>query len=311
MAVDTPTRCATCGDAATTSCTGCKDAPEYDLHDAISVVYCSHACQKTDWPRHKDHCRTLQHRKKLYRAARLLKEALLTYRTILYDLHLNEVELKDGTLWLHQKPSRRPMRGPFPEHATSNPNHREAALAANQCTASMALLGRMTRKLLADVPSTLEVIDLHMGAPITRARLTPGPDPRNVPHTLIRATTLHSKEVWLIDSTGCQYGFSEVLVPYDTYYQEKGCKVVIPPTPYDATETKDLDFYKTIPTMNATEIQRENAEQERKDRLHFAAFVDTRVTKDVLEGTREVFEKAVGQFVADLKLHMLKIAPQV
>jgi hypothetical protein len=112
-----------------------------------------------------------------------------------------------------------------------------------------------------------------------------------------------------MDSTGCQYGFSDVLVPYDTYYQEKGCKVVIPPTPYDATETKDLDFYKTVPAMNATQVQRENAEQERKDRLHFAAFVDTHVTKDILDGSEEAFEKALRQFRADLKLHMLQVSP--
>ncbi|KAH6668648.1 hypothetical protein F5X68DRAFT_52683 [Plectosphaerella plurivora] len=304
MAVDTPQRCAACGNIATTSCAGCTGAPKYHPNDALGVVYCDQACQKQDWPRHKDHCRILQQRKKLLRAATLLKKALLTYRTVLYDLHLNKVELDGDILWLHQTPSRRPMRGLFPEHVTANPDHREAALAANQCTASMALLGRMTRKLLADVPSKFEVVDLLIRAPIFRARLTPGPDPRNVPHTLIRVTT--PSEVWLIDSTGCQYGFEEVLVPYHPYFQDKDCKVVIPPTLYDATETKDLDYYKTIPSMNATELQRQNAEQERKDRLHFATYVDQHVSKDILEGSEEVFSKAANNFEADLRSHMLE-----
>ena len=36
MAVETPMRCAACGDVATTSCTGCKGAPEYHPNDALA-----------------------------------------------------------------------------------------------------------------------------------------------------------------------------------------------------------------------------------------------------------------------------------
>lgn len=148
MAVEVHQRCAACHQAATLACVGCKDAPEYQPADSTGAFYCDQNCQKRHWLEHKDRCRILQQRKKLLRSAKLLKEALLTYRAVLYDLHLDEVRLEDGTLWLHQTPSPRPMRGLFPEHVTTNLEHREAALAVNQCTASMAILGRLTRKLL-------------------------------------------------------------------------------------------------------------------------------------------------------------------
>lgn len=95
-------------------------------------------------------------------------------------------------------------------------------------------------------------------------------------------------------------------MPYDRYFADKGCSIAIPPTPYDATETKDLDYYDTIPSMNSTKIQRDNAQQERKDRLHFAAFVTSHVTKDILGGPEEVFEMEARQLTSDLRTHMLQ-----
>jgi hypothetical protein len=91
----------------------------------------------------------MRQRRTLLHAAQILKTALLIYREVVFDLDLTKIELKDGVLCLHQTPSHVPRRGPFPEHLTANIEHREAALANNQCTTAMALLGRLTRLLLA------------------------------------------------------------------------------------------------------------------------------------------------------------------
>jgi len=112
------------------------EAPEYQPGDSIGSVYCS---------------RALQHRKKLFRTANILKAALLTYREVEYDIDLTKIELQNEVLYLHQNQrfiSARAKRGLFPEHLTTNIEHRKAALANNQCTMAMALLGRLTRKLL-------------------------------------------------------------------------------------------------------------------------------------------------------------------
>lgn len=144
--------CANCGADATMRCAGCADAPEYHPGDSFRAVYCDHDCQRGHWPNHRVHCKAMQQRKKLLRAASILKAALLIYREADYDIDLTKIDFQDGVLCLHQKQTlvtARSKRGPFPSHINACIEHKEAALAHNQCTTAMALLGRLTRKLLA------------------------------------------------------------------------------------------------------------------------------------------------------------------
>jgi hypothetical protein len=146
-----PTKCAGCGKKASTKCSGCENSPEYQPGDSHDVFYCSKDCQKKHWPTHKDRCKAMQQRKKLLRCAQLLKEAFLAFRDVLFDLHLTGITLRKGTVYLNQNPLLsfdRSKRFPFPDHLTSNVEHKEAALTRNQCTTAMALLGPLTRKLL-------------------------------------------------------------------------------------------------------------------------------------------------------------------
>jgi len=151
QSADFRTQCANCGSDATTRCAGCMDAPEYQSGDSDGVVYCNRDCQKRHWSDHKAHCRALGERRKLLRAATILKAALLTYREVVYDVDLTKIEFQDGVLCLHQKQrslTARSKRGLFPAHLTTNTEHKEAALAKDQCATAMILLGRLTRKLL-------------------------------------------------------------------------------------------------------------------------------------------------------------------
>jgi len=64
-----------------------------------------------------------------------------------YNIDLTKIQFQDEVLCLYQ--NKRPITaqlkcGLFPGHLTTNIEHREAALANNQCTAAMALLGRLT-----------------------------------------------------------------------------------------------------------------------------------------------------------------------
>ncbi|KAF2189957.1 hypothetical protein K469DRAFT_562360 [Zopfia rhizophila CBS 207.26] len=311
MALTYLTQCANCRADATMRCAGCMDAPEYQPGDSVGSVYCNRDCQKEHWSDHKAHCRALGQRKKLLRTANILKAALLTYREVVYDIDLTKIEFQDGVLCLYQ--NKRPItarskRGLFPVHLTTNIDHKEAALANNQCTTAMALLGRLTRKLLkVGVASTIEVLDLHIGKPLTPTKLVPGPDSSDLPHTVLKVGRLFSNEAWILDTAGCQYGFQEVLVPFEKYLADKSCRILNDPATYDATETKDLDYFSTLPFLNRTRAQREDKKLERQARLHFADFVNTHVGGDILNGSAAEFKDKLDSFVHGLKLHMLNL----
>ena len=91
----------------------------------------------------------MQKRKKLLK---VLKSTLLTFREATYDIDLAKVAFDNGVLCLY--PNRRSVTAqakcrPLPSHLTANKEHKEAALAHNSRTTVVALLGRLTRKLLA------------------------------------------------------------------------------------------------------------------------------------------------------------------
>ena len=104
-------------------------------------------------------------------------------------------------------------------------------------------------------------------------KLVPGPDSSDMPHTVLKVGGLFANEAWILDVAGCQYGFREALAPLEKYLADKSCRIVSEPTTYDATETKDLDYFSTLPFLNKTRAQREDQKMERQARLHFAVFV--------------------------------------
>ena len=150
-------------------------------------------------------------------------------------------------------------------------------------------------------------MDIHVGKPLVPTKLVPGPDSSDMPHTVLKVDRLFANEAWILDVAGCQYGFREALVPLEKYLADKSCRIVSEPTTYDATETKDLDYFSTLPFLNKTRAQREDKKMERQARLHFAVFVNKHVSQDILDGSAAEFKDKLDSFVHELKLHMLNL----
>lgn len=115
---------------------------------------------------------------------------------------------------------------------------------------------------------------------------------------------LFSDETWVLDTAGSQFGFQDVLVPYRKYVDEKACRIINDPTTYDANETKDLDYFSTLPFMNISSAQKADQKLERKNRLHFATFVDNQDTEKLLGGADYQFKNGLDNYVRLLSLHM-------
>ena len=57
-------------------------------------------------------------------------------------------------------------------------------------------------------------------------------------HIIIEATLDSSGERWLIDVTGCQYGFRDILLPLEKYVAQNNCSSYEMLQPYGHTETR-------------------------------------------------------------------------
>ncbi|PYI33528.1 hypothetical protein BP00DRAFT_338745 [Aspergillus indologenus CBS 114.80] len=303
MPATTPTICIACGSTATLHCAGCLNPPAYLPGSTASAAYCTRACQQRHWPIHKHVCRVMTQRTRLHRAAQILKTALLTYRATLYDIALTKIDLRDGTLYLHQTARDPGTRLPFPEHLTTNPEEREAALCVNQCTAAMALLSGMTRKLLAGMDTRTRFMDLQIGKKPRPTRLVPGPDATGCPHTVLVVTMRLAGEEWVLDPTGGQYGYCEGLVPFTRYMAEREARPLGRPVLYDATETSDLDSLVGLPGLGA---RRRDLEVERRAREYFAGFVRDNAGSEMLNGNAEDFKQRLEGFDKALKDHLLE-----
>lgn len=108
-------------------------------------------------------------------------------------------------------------------------------------------------------------------------------------------------EDWIIDTTGCQYGFRETLVPLEKYITETECRIVEPPRPYDAHVTMDVD---ATAAMFEHPAQQADLQLERRGRLLFDAFVRDEVDGDMVKGSEAVFKDRTERFQGELRAHM-------
>ncbi|KAF5982155.1 hypothetical protein FBULB1_4405 [Fusarium bulbicola] len=243
--------------------------------------------------------------------SKLLKAALLAYKEIVYDIHVTRIKHDEvnGTLVLTHTPNRI-ERHPFPNHLTSIEDHKQAALLVNQCTMSISLLGPMARGLLAGIVSRMDVVVVEIQDPPLTIKFHP-PDGIMADrkfHTIIEATLDSSGERWLIDVTGCQYGFRDILLPFEKYIAQNNCSSYERLQPYGHTETTDQDELPRSPLMILTrgpsERQLADIEIEKGYRRYFAALVRALVHHGLTQGTDAHFAATLDELVRRVITYM-------
>ncbi|KAG9507891.1 hypothetical protein J7337_001447 [Fusarium musae] len=310
--------CAHCGKASTVCCSHCVGAPEYHDGDAVATFWCSPGCQAAHEPTHQEYCYKLQRRKTLLRTAELLKAALLAYKEVVYDIHVTRIEHDEdnGTLVLTHTPNRI-ERHPFPSHLTGIEDHKQAALLVNQCTMAISLLGPMARGLLAGIVSRMDVAVVEIQNPPLTIKFHP-PDGIMTDrkfHTIIEATLDSSGEQWLIDVTGCQYGFREILLPLEKYIAQNNCSSYELLQPYGHTETTDQDELPHSPliilTRGPNEQQLADIEIEKGYRRHFAALVRAVINQGLTQGPDAQFAVTLDGLVHRVITYMSSYQPRM
>ncbi|KAG4265234.1 beclin 1 [Fusarium proliferatum] len=249
--------------------------------------------------------------------SKLLKAALLAYKEVVYDIHVTRIshDKDNGTLVLTHKPNRI-ERHPFPSHLTSIEEHKQAALLVNQCTMSISLLGPMARGLLAGIVSRMDVAVVEIQNPPLTIKFHPhdGIVADRKFHTIVEATLDSSEERWLIDVTGCQYGFRDILLPLEKYIAQNNCSSYELLQPYGHTETTDQDELPRSPliilTRGPSEQQLADIEIEKGYRRHFAALVRAIVNQGLTQGPDAQFAVTLDELVRRVITYMSSYQPQ-
>ena len=242
--------CSHCGNPAKMICVGCKGMPD-GSQGQMEVRYCGTKCQKEDWTSHKTLCSAARARKAIYRAGELAKVVSHLFTRTKYKMVIKEVK-KFGNVWIIYPPSE--YKGskcalhPFPSALFANKQDADAILEFQSCNAVLdhlhgflkdLLTGQLhlftvneTLRLANDITGLCAEVDevIHFTKNV-RVRLiqayntglTSNPsavDATDYLHSVIRITSKNGDK-YVMDLTGAQYAWQEIVTPYDIYQQSK------------------------------------------------------------------------------------------
>lgn len=283
------------------------EAPESQPGDSINTFYCSAACQTADLPSHKTHCRIRVQRKRLLRAAVILKAALLVYSEPFYGRTIVGLDRLDKVLGLPSNSGRVYYPPLDPASFLPNPTReqREAVLMYSVCGGvATRLVCRLMHKLLAGLPCVVKQVEIVVETPAPKTKLLRNPHLVGQEHTVLKVDLLFGGGTWIIDPAAAQFGVPDVLFPYDKYISDRDADFVGEPETYNVSETEDIDYVLHELTPPVGGDMRDALAAERPRRVRLASFINTQVGHDILLGSAAEFEAKVEAFKEALTSHM-------
>lgn len=229
-------------------CVGCKGMPD-GSQGQMEVRYCGTGCQKEDWASHKTLCSAVKAQKAIYRAGDLAKAVSHIFTRTQYKMIIKELK-RLGYFWMIIPPTE--YKGskcalhPFPSALFPNKHDTDAIVEFQSCNSVLDHLHGFLKDRLAgqlhlfELTETLannitglcvEVEEVIHFTQNTRIRLVQayntgltgnpiGVDATDYAHRVIRITLMNG-EKYIVDLTGAQYGWQEVVTPLEMYQQSK------------------------------------------------------------------------------------------
>ncbi|KAI1089673.1 hypothetical protein F5B19DRAFT_504474 [Rostrohypoxylon terebratum] len=315
--------CANCGAKVLTdlhTCMRCYYAPKYKDSESMDV-YCDKICQQGHLTSHKAQCQLRINRRNLFRAATLMKATFMTFRECLYGRPLVEVKVYKGELHLHMDSGIKfkPWYYPFPDGVTTDPKHKEAALSLQNCNAAANICGGLAKRLLEGTATKMELVCVDAN-PRMEARILfrhSDPDKPAKKYPLHSVVVVYIKEEkWIIDMTGSQFGFTNLVCPFDEYLRDLEGHVATGPHAYPVDELDDIErrhFPQIDPAAEKTDDFFAHRAHEVAGRRHLKELVEKRFynlenpnfAADLLARTDKAFQDGLREWTAEVKRHMM------
>ncbi|KAL8708428.1 MAG: hypothetical protein Q9220_006718 [cf. Caloplaca sp. 1 TL-2023] len=187
--------------------------------------YCSRHCQKSDWPNHKAQCAKVVEGKKVCRAGNLAKDIFKIFRLASNTWTFDRVE-REGNQWTVH--SAEEIKGTsrlldFPTGNLNGDQEVEALLNYQACIGAVSHLHELLKALLHGLSIKVEEKTFPVQNPKFRIRAMYNeeiPDDTPYHHTILHVRT-ELDSVYAFDITGAQFGWEEVVLPWEDYAVER------------------------------------------------------------------------------------------
>lgn len=242
-----------------------------DIKEPAKTFYCNSACQTADWTHHKQACKLLFARKRLYRAGDIVQRIFYVYREHTFNINITEVDKSEDTMYLYEGKYGRDILSPFPYHLFHSEEDKRAALTYCNCAVAVAFMLKIIEGFLKGKPqhygfqlSSLYPLTVHIGlyTKIDEVNMELQETPRRIylvdehgnldtteyGHTLLRVS-LKSGESYAFDLTGAQFGYYETITPWSLYEQSRAKKGSIAFSPSDLRLTLIIAASSNSPTV--------------------------------------------------------------
>ncbi|KAI0433672.1 hypothetical protein F5Y09DRAFT_54640 [Xylaria sp. FL1042] len=221
-----PKICANCAKPnAKTWCGGCLLVQ--DSHVILKTPYCNKDCQTQHWKEHKPYCLA---KKKIIRAVSLIYDLFIMFeKKAWFSKQVVGITERQGTTnIIHSEPCEWEVQGkPFVRHFPSvqapSEQHFLAALLDSECQQLLTTFDGLVDLLL--LPACKDLSEVQM---VPRNAYRPTCDMRRggvhntmYNHHTVLCITLKSDEKVVVDIGGAQFGWREVIAPWDIWTNQR------------------------------------------------------------------------------------------
>ncbi|KAF4547925.1 Hypothetical protein D9617_34g041050 [Elsinoe fawcettii] len=225
-------RCAVCSQPGKISCKDCEDFPSSDLKQSNTTWYCSEACQQQDEHAHGLACEAAYQRKMMLLISESLFEAILEYRKLTFDLPLTGQIEREGNTMRFYTASRLEQWGrlgplcPLPvsfDRHSKEEQHR--ILLWQMCSETAFVVEPLLWPMLEGLVTTEDSILIRdLDARDIACKVVNMLDGKervtNLGHVVVEIR-LECGQSFVLDLTGEQFGWHELVVPKDEYFPSR------------------------------------------------------------------------------------------